>query len=186
MTLTHTRFPPLCCCTIRGGRPGSTTAGRWYRSTNRTAPAGTRGRIARGLEQLRLAEAAPGPYLPQAVIAALHATAPTWQHTDWATICLAYDRLLSITESPVVRANRAMAIGFRDGFGAGLAALDEIADDPRLARTNTVATIRADLLRRAGRPQEAVRWYRVALGNANVSEPSAAFLRRRIAECVTS
>ncbi|TXI63722.1 RNA polymerase sigma factor [Mycolicibacterium mageritense] len=145
-----------------------------------------RGRIAGGLEQLRLAEAAPGPYLPQAVIAALHATAPTWQHTDWATICLAYDRLLSITESPVVRANRAMAIGFRDGFGAGLAALDEIADDPRLARSNTVATIRADLLRRAGRPQEAVRWYRVALGNANVSEPSAAFLRRRIAECVTS
>ncbi|MGH3643939.1 MAG: RNA polymerase sigma factor, partial [Myxococcota bacterium] len=119
-----------------------------------------RGRIARGLDELRRAEGAAGPYLPQAVIAALHATAPSWQHTDWATICLAYDRLLAMLDSPVVRANRALAIGFRDGFPAGLAALDEVADDPRLARLNTVATIRADLLRRAGRLAEAQRWYR--------------------------
>ncbi|WP_051288679.1 sigma-70 family RNA polymerase sigma factor [Mycobacterium sp. URHD0025] len=142
-----------------------------------------RGRIARGLEELRLAEGAPGSYLPQAVIAALHVTAPTWQHTDWATICLAYDRLAEMTDSPVVRANRALAVGFRDGFPAGLAALDEVADDPRLARTNTVAPIRADLLRRAGRCDEAVRWYRVALDGDNGSAPAAAFLRRRLAEC---
>ncbi|KLI04656.1 RNA polymerase sigma factor [Mycolicibacterium senegalense] len=140
-----------------------------------------RGRIARGLEQLRLAEGAGGSYLPQAVIAALHATAPTWQHTDWATICVAYDRLAQMTGSPVVRANRALAVGFRDGFAAGLAALDEVAEDPRLARTNTVAPIRADLLRRAGRLDEAVRWYRVALDGSG-SEPAAAFLRRRLAE----
>lgn len=143
-----------------------------------------RGRIAAGLEQLRLAEGATGSYLPQAVIAALHATAPTWQHTDWATICLAYDRLLALSDSPVVRANRAMAIGFRDGFDAGLAVLDEVADDPRLARTNAVAPIRADLLRRAGRLDEAQRWYRVALDGSG-SEPAAAFLRRRLAECAT-
>ncbi|MGV0808968.1 RNA polymerase sigma factor [Mycolicibacterium setense] len=141
-----------------------------------------RGRIARGLEQLRLAEGAAGSYLPQAVIAALHVTAPTWQHTDWATICLAYDRLAAMTDSPVVRANRALAVGFRDGFAAGLAALDEVADDPRLARANTVAPIRADLLRRAGRRDEAVRWYRVALEGDSGSAPAAAFLRRRLAE----
>ena len=46
-------------------------------------------------------------------------------------------------------ANRALAIGFRDGVDAGLAALDEIANDPRLARSNLVPSIRADLLRRA-------------------------------------
>ncbi|MGV0813688.1 sigma-70 family RNA polymerase sigma factor [Mycolicibacterium boenickei] len=143
-----------------------------------------RGRIARGLEQLRLAEGSTGQYLPQAVIAALHATAPTWQHTDWATICLAYDRLLEMTDSPVVRANRALAVGFRDGFPAGLAALDEVADDPRLARTNTVAPIRADLLRRAGRLGEAQRWYGIALDHEGAaSEPARAFLRRRLAEC---
>ncbi|MDT5286720.1 MAG: polymerase sigma-70 factor, subfamily, partial [Mycobacterium sp.] len=55
------------------------------------------------------------PYLPQAVIAALHATAPSWEQTDWVTICTAYDRLIAITDSPVARANRALAVGFRDG-----------------------------------------------------------------------
>ncbi len=144
-----------------------------------------RGRITRGLERLQLAAGARGPYLPQAVIAALHATAPSWQETDWATICAAYDRLIENTHSPVARANRALAIGFRDGFTAGLAALDEVADDPRLARSNAVVSIRADLLRRAGRRDEALRWYRVAL-DRNGSVPAREFLRRRAAECANA
>lgn len=141
-----------------------------------------RGRIARGMQRLRLAEGSTGPYLPQAVIAALHASAPSWEQTDWATICVAYDRLLSMTDSPVVRANRALAVGFRDGPDAGLAALEAVAHDPRLARSNLVASVRADLLRRAGRQAEAARWYREALA-LNGSDPGRAFLRRRIAEC---
>jgi RNA polymerase sigma-70 factor (ECF subfamily) len=141
-----------------------------------------RGQIARGLDRLRSAAGATGPYLPQAVIAALHATAPSWNETDWQAICLAYDRLIEINDSPVARANRALAIGFRDGFTAGLAALDEVADDPRLARSNTVASIRADMLRRAGRRDEALGWYRIAL-DRNGSGPAREFLRRRLAEC---
>jgi RNA polymerase sigma-70 factor (ECF subfamily) len=141
-----------------------------------------RRRITRGLNRLQLAAGATGPYLPQAVIAALHATAPTWEQTDWATICRAYDRLIEIADSPVARANRALAIGFRHGFTVGLAALDEVADDPRLARSNTVASIRADLLRRAGRRGEALEWYRIAL-DRNGSNPAREFLQRRVAEC---
>jgi RNA polymerase sigma-70 factor, ECF subfamily len=141
-----------------------------------------RRRITRGLNRLQLAAGATGPYLPQAVIAALHATAPTWEQTDWATICRAYDRLIEIADSPVARANRALAIGFRDGFTVGLAALDEVADDPRLARSNSVASIRADLLRRAGRRDEALEWYRIAL-DRNGSDPAREFLQRRVAEC---
>ncbi|MGA7053510.1 MAG: sigma-70 family RNA polymerase sigma factor [Mycobacterium sp.] len=141
-----------------------------------------RGRIARGLDWLRLAQGSTGPYLPQAVIAALHATAPSWAQTDWTAICAAYDRLVQMTESPVVRANRALAVGFRDGPDAGLAALEMVAHDPRLARSNLVASVRADLLRRAGRPTEALAWYRTAL-ESNGSEPGRDFLRRRIAEC---
>ena len=141
-----------------------------------------RGRITRGLDRLRLAAGATGPYLPQAVIAAVHATAPSWQETDWATICVAYDRLIESTDSPVARANRALAIGFRDGFTAGLAALDEVAGDPRLARSSAVASIRADLLRRAGRRDDAVTWYRIAM-ERNGSEPAREFLKRRLAEC---
>jgi RNA polymerase sigma-70 factor (ECF subfamily) len=141
-----------------------------------------RGKIARGLDQLRRAEGSAGPYLPQAVIAAVHATAPTWEQTDWATICTAYDMLARITDSPVVRANRALAVGFRDGVDAGLAALEKVAHDPRLARSNLVPTVRADLLRRAGRYVESVTSYREAL-ELSGSEPGRAFLRRRIAEC---
>jgi RNA polymerase sigma-70 factor, ECF subfamily len=141
-----------------------------------------RGRITRGLDRLRQAERSTGPYLPQAVIAARHATAPSWEQTDWRTICAAYDRLAGMTDSPVVRANRALAVGFRDGPSAGLAALDRVAHDPRLARSNLAASVRADLLRRAGRAGEAVTWYRVAL-ESNGSEPGREFLRRRIAEC---
>jgi RNA polymerase sigma-70 factor (ECF subfamily) len=141
-----------------------------------------RSRIARGLDQLALAAGATGPYLPQAVIAALHATAPRWEQTDWRAICVAYDRLIEITDSPVAKANRALAIGFRDGFRAGLAALDAVADDPRLARSNTVASIRADLLRRAGLRDEALEWYRIAL-DRNGSGTAREFLLRRVAEC---
>jgi RNA polymerase sigma-70 factor, ECF subfamily len=141
-----------------------------------------RGRIARGLDGLRVAAGATGPYLPQAVIAALHATAPTFAGTDWTMICMAYDRLIALADSPMTRANRALAIGFRDGFDAGLSALDEVADDPRLARSGTAASIRADLLRRAERFDEALDWYRIAL-ERNGSEPARDFLRRRVAEC---
>jgi RNA polymerase sigma-70 factor (ECF subfamily) len=145
--------------------------GRWDRS-----------RIARGLDRLANAAGAGGPYLPQAVIAAVHATAPRWEDTDWATICAAYDRLIALTGSPIAKANRALAVGFRDGFEAGLAALTEADADPRLARSNAVAPIRADLLRRAGRCSEALHWYRTALDGAG-SHPAREFLRRRIFEC---
>jgi RNA polymerase sigma-70 factor (ECF subfamily) len=138
--------------------------------------------ITRGLRQIRQAAGATGPYLPQAMIAALHATAPTFEQTDWAGICAAYDRLLAVSDSPVARANRALAVGFNEGFSAGLTALDAVANDPRLARSSLVPSIRADLLRRAGRVDEALPWYRKALAVTG-SEPAKAFLRRRITEC---
>jgi RNA polymerase sigma-70 factor (ECF subfamily) len=141
-----------------------------------------RGRITRGLNHLRQAKGAAGTYLPQAVIAAAHATAPTWDDTDWGLVCKAYDRVIDLTGSPVAQANRAMAIGFRDGYRAGLLALDEVSGDPRLARSAPSAAIRADLLRRSGRFVEAAEAYRVALRH-NGSDPARAFLTRRLMEC---
>jgi RNA polymerase sigma-70 factor (ECF subfamily) len=141
-----------------------------------------RGRIARGLDRLRLAYGSTGPYLTQAVIAAVHATAPSWEQTDWRAICAAYDKLAAMTDSPVVRANRALALGFRDGPEAGLTALETVPHDSRLARSNLVASVRADLLRRAGRRDEALAWYRTALAS-NGSDPGRDYLRRRIVEC---
>ncbi|MGV9822167.1 RNA polymerase sigma factor [Nocardia xishanensis] len=122
-----------------------------------------------------------GPYLAQARIAAAHATAPSWADTDWSAIVDSYDELLRYSASPAVRVNRAVAVGFSRGFDAGLAVLDEVADDPRLAGTHLVPATRADLLRRAGRRREAADSYRAALDVAE-NEQVRQFLARRLAE----
>ncbi|GAB2707513.1 RNA polymerase sigma factor [Nocardia thraciensis] len=122
-----------------------------------------------------------GPYLAQARIAAAHAVAPSWAATDWKSIVAAYDELLHYTDSPAVRVNRAVAVGFLHGFDRGLAALDEVADHPRLAGSNLVASTRADLLRRAGRYPDAAAHYRLAIELAS-NDQARRFLRRRLAE----
>ncbi|MEV6275558.1 sigma-70 family RNA polymerase sigma factor [Nocardia sp. NPDC051832] len=122
-----------------------------------------------------------GPYLAQARIAAAHAIAPSWAETDWGAIVSAYDELALSSRSPVVQVNRAIAVAFRDGFEAGLAALDAIADHPRLADSHVVAATRADLLRRAGRDQEAADYYRQAAASAT-NEQVRRFLTRRLTE----
>ncbi|MEV0711688.1 sigma-70 family RNA polymerase sigma factor [Nocardia aurea] len=122
-----------------------------------------------------------GPYLAQARIAGAHAVATTWDRTDWRAVVGGYDELLRYTRSPVAEVNRAVAVGFRDGFPAGLTALDAVADHPRLAGTHLVAATRADMLSRAGREAEAVEYYRQAVDLA-ANDQVRRFLTRRIAE----
>ena len=88
-----------------------------------------------------------GEYQAQAAIAALHADAPSTAETDWPQIVEWYDELLLLTGSPVVRLNRAVAVGEADGPQAGLAALAEV--DPGLPRHGAAA---AYLHERAGTP----------------------------------
>jgi RNA polymerase sigma-70 factor (ECF subfamily) len=92
----------------------------------------------------------PGPYQVQAAIAALHASAPTAQDTDWAQIAQLYGELARRAPSPVVDVNRAVAIGMACGPGAGLAMLDELEADRRLAAYQPFHAARAELLRQAG------------------------------------
>lgn len=122
-----------------------------------------------------------GPYLAQARIAGAHATAPSWERTDWQAIVTAYDELLHYTNSAAVLVNRAVAVGFLRGFDSGLGALDEVAGHPRLAGRHLVPATRADLLRRAGRPREAAAHYRQALESAT-NDQVRRFLTRRLAE----
>lgn len=86
--------------------------------------------IVEGIDLLQdaLARDQLGPYQAQAAIAALHADAPSTAETDWVQIVEWYDELLALTDSPVVRLNRAVAVGEADGARAGLAALDEVYD----------------------------------------------------------
>jgi RNA polymerase sigma factor (sigma-70 family) len=86
-----------------------------------------------------------GEYQAQAAIAALHADAQTAEETDWVQIAGWYDELVCLTDSPVVRLNRAVAIGEADGPQAGLAALADL--DPSLPRYTASA---AYLHERAG------------------------------------
>ncbi|MBJ7337016.1 DUF6596 domain-containing protein [Mycolicibacterium sp.] len=84
------------------------------------------------LLQAALARDALGPYQAQAAIAALHADARSVEETDWVQITEWYDELVALTDSAVVRLNRAVAIGQADGARAGLAALDDV--DPSVPR----------------------------------------------------
>ncbi|MBW9120369.1 RNA polymerase subunit sigma-24 [Microbacterium trichothecenolyticum] len=79
--------------------------------------------------QSALARDRLGQYQAQAAIAALHADAPTAADTDWVQIVEWYDELLAFGDSPVIRLNRAVAVGEADGPLAGLAALDQVGED---------------------------------------------------------
>ena len=79
-----------------------------------------------------------GEYQTQAAIAALHADAPRVEETDWVQILEWYDELLRFADTPIVRLNRAVAVGEADGAPAGLAALAEI-DDGVLRRDAVAA-----------------------------------------------
>ncbi|MBF6097502.1 RNA polymerase subunit sigma-24 [Nocardia cyriacigeorgica] len=104
--------------------------------------------------QAALARDRLGEYQAQAAIAALHADARSAAETDWVQIVEWYDELLTLTGSPVVRLNRAVAIGEADGPQAGLAELKQL--DPDLPRYSAV---RAYLLERAGDLEQAAELY---------------------------
>ncbi|MGW4486294.1 RNA polymerase sigma factor [Amycolatopsis sp. NPDC004368] len=112
--------------------------------------------IAEGVDilQAALARDRLGEFQAQAAIAALHADAPAAEETDWVQIVEWYDELVRLTDSPVARLNRAVAVGEADGPRAGLAALAEL--DPTLPR-HTAAS--AYLHERNGDPTTAARLY---------------------------
>jgi RNA polymerase sigma factor (sigma-70 family) len=120
--------------------------------------------IAEGVQILQsaLARERIGEFQAQAAIAALHADARTAEETDWTQIVGWYDELVRLTDSPVVRLNRAVAVGEADGPRAGLAALAEL--DPTLPRHAAVA---AYLHERDGGVATAARLYAEAARQAS-------------------
>jgi RNA polymerase sigma-70 factor (ECF subfamily) len=121
-----------------------------------------------------------GPYELQARIGALHASSARFLDTDWRRIVALYDRLLALQPSPVVALNQAVAIGLAGDPEEALRRLDapELAEP--LADYSPYTMARADLLRRAGRTDEARAAYRAAIRHAG-SVPERAFLERRLA-----
>lgn len=123
----------------------------------------------------------PSRYAVEAAIAAVHAQAPTWRDTDWAEIVGLYDVLFALWPSPVVALNRAVAVGQRDGPGAGLDALTPLLAEPALATYGYLSAARADFLRLLRRWAEAADAYQEALTLTD-NDVERAFLTDRLRE----
>ena len=115
---------------------------------------------------LRRASALPGVgrYQLEAAVQSAHVVRRLHGRSDWAAIERIYDALLALTGSPVVAINRAIAVGTTRGPAAGLAALEPLSQDARLADYQPYWAARAGLLARTGRVDEADDAYRRAIG----------------------
>jgi RNA polymerase sigma factor (sigma-70 family) len=113
--------------------------------------------IRRGLTALARAERLDtiGPYTLQAAIAACHARARTAGDTDWRRMVSLYSLLAEISPSPVVALNRAVAVSMADGPQAALEIVDGLMHEPALKRYHFLPSVRADLLAKLHRHDEA-------------------------------
>jgi RNA polymerase sigma factor (sigma-70 family) len=121
--------------------------------------------IVRGRRALERAEELPaplGPYCLQAAIAACHARAIQPEETDWVRIAALYETLAQISPSPIIELNRAVALGMAFGPEAGLELLEAIKDEPVLSNYHLLPGVRADLLEKLDRQEEAASEYRRA------------------------
>jgi RNA polymerase sigma-70 factor (ECF subfamily) len=115
----------------------------------------------------------PGPYQIQAAIQAVHSDATDATATDWGQILALYDQLLAVAPSPVIALNRAVAVAEVVGPDAALTAVDQLGLDSY----QMFHAVRADLLRRLGRPDEAADAYARALA-LTTNEAEREFLQR--------
>ncbi len=143
-----------------------------------------RAQIAQGLrlvdEALRL-PGLPQTYAVQAAIAALHAQAPSYAETDWPQIAGLYEVLLRIAPSPVIELNHAAALSMVDGPARALQLIDAIEARGGLKGYEMLPAVRADLLRRLGRHDEARAAY-LAATEATQLEPLRRLYARRMRE----
>jgi RNA polymerase sigma factor (sigma-70 family) len=141
-----------------------------------------RSAIARGSAALATAlsfDRGLGYYALQASVAECHAVAPTAADTDWPRIVSLYDALETLTPSPVVRLNRAVAVSMVDGPEVALRQVDALAGE--LDEFRPLHAVRAELLAQLGRVDAASRAFRAA-ADLPGNQAEASVLRRRAAE----
>jgi RNA polymerase sigma factor (sigma-70 family) len=121
-----------------------------------------------------------GPYQLQAAIAAVHDEAPTAEATDWPQILALYALLERVAPNPMATLNRAVALAMVQGPAAGLAVLDTLSTDDRIAASHHLLSVRAHLLEMAGDHDAARAGYREA-ARRTTSEPERRHLLTRAA-----
>ena len=125
-----------------------------------------------------------GRYQLEAALQSAHVHRRLTGRNNWAEVVQLYDALASITDSPVVLINRALAIAELDGPQAARAALQEIAADERIMQYQPYWAARAELLSKAGAYDEAREAYDMAIGLEH--EPAVrTFLQKRQASLPT-
>ncbi|MFB4272225.1 RNA polymerase sigma factor [Nonomuraea sp. GTA35] len=117
----------------------------------------------------------PGPYQVQAAVNAVHGDAASAAETDWGQILKLYDLLLTLTPTPVVALNRAVAVAEVEGPEPALRVVERIG----AGEYHLFHAVRADLLRRLGREAEAVEAYEAAIARSG-NEVEREFLRGRL------
>jgi RNA polymerase sigma-70 factor (ECF subfamily) len=142
-------------------------------------------KIAEGERLLETAMRAgrPGRYQLHAAIAACHSCAASADETDWREIAALYGELIKYEPSPVVEANRAVAVAMSEGPAAGLVILDALGGNARLTSWPQFHIARAELLTRVGRRGNAAQAYQAAL-KLPMSAPERAYIERRLAALV--
>jgi RNA polymerase sigma-70 factor (ECF subfamily) len=164
---------------VESRRPARTTAaGDLLRLAEQDRSRWHRDLVAEGQAIVRrcLHRNQPGPYQIQAAINAVHSDAPVAAATDWSQILQLYDQLMACAPGPVVALNRAVAVAEMSGPAAALAIVDGLS----LGDYYLFHAVRADLLRRLGRPGEAARAYRDAIARTDNSAERR-FLERALA-----
>jgi RNA polymerase sigma-70 factor (ECF subfamily) len=126
-----------------------------------------------------------GPYALQAAISAEHCKATRSEDTDWRTIVQLYEELESRHPSPIVALNRAVALAMAEGPAVGLAEIEALATSGELDSYHLLYAARADLLRRLGAREDAVRSYLRAI-QLVTNNSEKRFLERRLREVQAS
>jgi RNA polymerase sigma-70 factor (ECF subfamily) len=136
-----------------------------------------RSMIAEGQSLVRacLRRNAPGPYQIQAAINAVHSDAPSALETDWPQVLALYDQMMTLTPTPVVALNRAVALAEVEGPGSAL----EVVESLNLDRYHLLHAVRADLLARLGRDDEASAAYETAIALTQ-NAPERILLEQRL------
>jgi RNA polymerase sigma-70 factor, ECF subfamily len=136
---------------------------------------------ARLVEKALRGSGLPSSYAVQAAIAALHAQAKSYVETDWRQIAGLYDVLMRLQPSPVIALNHAAAVSMVDGPQAALYLVESLAAREQLSGYHLLPAVRADLLVKLNRNDEAKAAYRDAIALAKLA-PERRWLEKRLAE----
>lgn len=137
--------------------------------------------IREGLQLLETAVSSGrlGVYTLQAALASVHASADSIKNTRWDLIVQYYDMLLAINPSPVIEFHRAIAVGMRSGPQAGLALLEQLETDVKLANYHSLFAAKAEFYQQLGWRDQAIQAYQAALQWVR-QEPERKYLQKQL------